>query len=290
MKSAITVFSLFLSLSVFGQSKESNDINYHLDKEYNISPSGTINLKASDAKVTITGSSRKNAHVKIDYEVVTKGLTFGHREFSVDVSENNGDLDIREISSSVSVGMIGYTSEKYNINIEAPEGTSLSIRGDDGDYWIRNIGGAISLSLDDADVEMKGCTGNSFTFRLDDGDLTMDQGKGSLDIDADDADVRISNAHFDKVSADVDDGDLIIETTLAERGDYRISAEDGLVAFTVTGGGGQFNIRHDDAHVSTQGDFQRVEESENRSKLTLASGNAIVDIRVDDGRVRLIRQ
>ena len=56
----------------------------------------------------------------------------------------------------------------------------------------------------------------------------------------------------------------------------------------VTGGGGQFNIRHEDAHVSIQGDFLRVEESESRSKLVLASGNANVDIRVDDGRVRLV--
>jgi Putative adhesin len=118
----------------------------------------------------------------------------------------------------------------------------------------------------------------------------MDQGKGSLDIDADDADVRISNAHFDKVSADVDDGDLSLETTLADHGEYRIDGQDGLVAFTVTGGGGEFNVRHDDAHVSIQGNFQRVEESENHSKLVLASGNANVNIRVDDGRVRLIRQ
>jgi len=287
MKSIIIVFGLFLSLSAIGQSK---DVDFHLDKEYDISPTGTIKLNASDAKVYITGSTRKKAHVKIDYEVITKGLTFGSREFSVDVSENNGNLEIREISSSVSVGMIGYTNEKYNITIEAPEGTSLNVRGDDGDYWIRNIGGAISLSLDDADVELRDCTGNSFSFRLDDGDLSMDQGRGSLDIDADDADVRISNAHFDKIAADVDDGDLVIETTLADNGDYRIDAQDGMVSFTVLGGGGQFNVRHDDAHVSVQGDFQRVEESENRSTLTLASGKANVDIRVDDGRVRLIRQ
>lgn len=287
MKLIITVFSLFLSLCVFGQSK---DVDYHLDKEYDISPSGTIKLNASDAKVYITGSVRKKAHVKIDYEVVTKGLTFGQREFAIDVSENNGNLDIREVSSSVSVGMIGYSSEKYTINIEAPEGASLNVRGDDGDYWITNINGAISLTLDDADVELKGCKGDSFSFRLDDGDLTMDQGKGSLDIDADDADVRISNAHFDKVAADVDDGDLVIESTLADNGDYRIDAQDGLVSFRVLGGGGQFNIRHDDAHVAVQGDFQRVEESENRSVLTLASGRANVDIRVDDGRVRLIRE
>ncbi len=286
MKSIITVFSFFLTFSVFGQSK---DVDFHLDKDYDISPTGTIKLNASDAKVYITGSARKKAHVKIDYEVVTKGLTFGHREFSVNVSEDNGNLDIREISSSVSVGMIGYSSETYTINIETPEGASLIVRGDDGDYWIRNVNGAISLTLDDADVELKGCTGDNFSFRLDDGDLSMDQGRGSLDIDADDADVRISNAHFDKVAADVDDGDLVIETTLADNGDYRIDAQDGLVSFRVLGGGGQFNVRHDDAHVSVQGDFQRVEESENRSTLTLASGKANVDIRVDDGRVRLIR-
>jgi hypothetical protein len=287
MKFIASLFGLFLTFSVAAQSKEGN---FHLDKEYTINPKGTVDITCSDAKVLITGSSRTNAHIKIDREVNTKGLTFGHDDFRVDVLEQNGDLEIRERSSSVSIGVVGYYYEKYNITIEVPEGTSLTIKGDDGDYRIKNIDGIISLRLDDADVEMTQCSGNKFKIRLDDGDLHMDEGKGSLELEGDDADIEIKNANFTFVDARTDDGDLVIETSLAENGEYRIDAQDGLVSFSVTKGGGKFDISHDEGRITTEGEFSTVEDSENRTLLTLASGSAKVDIRADDARVRLIKR
>ena len=152
---------------------------------------------------------------------------------------------------------------------------------------INNIDGSISMDIDDADLELIACSGNEFKFRMDDGDIVMDEGKGALEIDADDADVKIANGAFTSIQADIDDGDLVIETSLADNGNYNVNAQDGLIALTVTNGGGKFDIRHDDARVVTEGNFQSVEESESRTRLTLASGNARVDIRADDARVRL---
>jgi ferric-dicitrate binding protein FerR (iron transport regulator) len=186
--------------------------------------------------------------------------------------------------------MIGYHYEKYEITLEVPEGVSLNVRGDDGDYRIRNVDGSIALDLDDADVELSACSGDDFRFRLDDGDIVMDEGKGKLDVDADDADVHITNANFTSIIADVDDGDLQIETSLADNGDYVINAQDGLVALTVTKGGGKFDVRHGDSRVTTEGNFTQIDRSDNRTSLVLASGNARVDIRADDGRVRLVKR
>src|SRR3954471_6594243 len=183
MKPILSVFCLFLGISAFSQTR--NEGEYHVDKDYKINPNGMLRLNCSDAKVYITGSSRTNAHVKIDRYVSTKGITFGHEEFTVDISEESGDLEVKERSNSVSVGMVGYHYEKYTINIDLPEGASLQVKGDDGDYWLKNIDGSISLTLDDADVSLSQCSGNKFDFRMDDGDIKMDEGKGSLQIDAD---------------------------------------------------------------------------------------------------------
>jgi hypothetical protein len=252
---------------------------------------GTLTLKCSDAKVFITGTDRNNAKVKIDREVETKGIVFGgHDEFNVEVEELNGNLDILENKSYSSSGIVGYYHEKYAININLPEGVSLVVKGDDGDYFIKNIDGAISIDLDDADVELTACSGNEFTFKMDDGDIVMDEGRGKLDIDADDADVKITSGAFTSIQADIDDGDLVIETSLADNADYYINAQDGLIALTVTNGGGKFDIRHDDARVITEGKFQTIEESENRTRLALATGSAKVDIRADDARVRLVKR
>jgi hypothetical protein len=287
MKQALTLFFVVISGMAIAQSTKVG--NFNLDKVYKISPSGLLNLTCSDAKVYITGSSRTDVHVKIDRVVETKGFVFGENEFAVDIDETNGNLTIKERAGSTSVGVVGYIHEKYTINIEAPEGISLRVRGDDGDYWIKTINGAMDLDLDDADVDLAGCKGNDFRIRIDDGDVKMDQGSGKLEVDADDADIEIRNAKFTSISADFDDGDFIIETSLADGGDYYINSQDGMIAFTVTGGGGKFDIRHDDASVRADDVFTTVEESEDRTRLTLPSGNAKVDIRADDARVRLAK-
>jgi hypothetical protein len=286
MKSFLPLLGVFVALSASAQ----NNGEFHIDKDYTISSTGTLRLNTSDAKVQITGSSRKNAHVKIDRTVESKGMVFGRQDFNVDISENNGDLEIRERSNTVSVGVVGYYNEKYTIKVEVPEGASLIVKGDDGDYLITNIDGAIALSLDDADVDLTRCSGDKFEFKIDDGDIKMDEGKGRLQIDGDDSDIEILNAHFTSIEANVDDGDLVIETSLADNGDYFIDAQDGLISLTITKGGGKFDIRHDDARVSTTGNFETVEDSEDRTRLVLADGNAKVGIRADDARVRLAKK
>lgn len=284
---ASILFVLF-SISAFAQEKGNA---YRLDKEYNIASDGTLTLKCSDAKVSISGANRSNAHIKINRVVTTKGWVFGSEdEFAVDVTELSGNLEIQERKRYQAVGFVGYYSEKYTIEIAVPQGVSLTVKGDDGDYQIRNMDGAISVDLDDADVALTACSGNLFRFNLDDGDVTMDEGKGELEIDADDGDVRISNAHFSSINADMDDGDLIIETSLVDNGNYHIQAQDGLVALTVTNGGGKFEIRHDDSRISTEGNFTKVEQSDNKTSVALAKGNATVNIRTDDARVRLINR
>ena len=287
MKTLLATGILLSSFSVLAQSDKTG--NFHLDKEFKMESAGVIHLSSSDAKVFIIGSSRSTAHVKIDREVTTKGLIFGEEKFTVDVTEQNGDLLIKERSGSTHVGMVGYYNENYTMNIEVPTGASLIIRGDDGDYFIKAVNGSIELDLDDADVELAGCLGSNFKIRLDDGDLRMDTGKGTLEVDADDADIVIKSASFEKIMADIDDGDFVIETALSENGDYYIDAQDGLISFTVLGGGGKFDIRHDDARVIAEGKFDTVEKSEDRTRLTLANGNAKVNIHADDARVRLIR-
>ncbi|MEK6782901.1 MAG: DUF4097 family beta strand repeat-containing protein [Bacteroidota bacterium] len=289
MKSILTLVLLTSSLALIAQTDKNRD--FHLDKEYKISNHGLLTLKCSDAKVSINGSERGTAQVKVDREVETKGIVFsGHDEFNVEVEELNGNLDIHENKSYSATGIVGYYYEKYTIKIDLPEGASLVLKGDDGDYLINNIDGSISIDLDDADVELTACSGSDFRFQLDDGDIVMDEGKGKLDIDADDVDVKISNAAFTDIQADIDDGDLVIETSLTDNGTYYINVQDGLIALTVTNGGGKFDIRHDDARVVTEGKFQTIEESENRTRLTLASGNAKVDIRADDARIRLTQR
>lgn len=275
---------LLITVCAFAQ-----DDDFHLDKEYAISKNGTVDLSSSDAEVIITGTSRTaTAHVKIDRTVVAKGWYKTKGSFRVEVETENGNLKIREHQNTMNVGVIGYYEEKYKIEIEAPEGSSLVIRGDDGDYFIKNIDGSISMNFDDGDAQLTGCDGSDFRFRLDDGDLKMDRGKGSLDVVADDADVEILDAAFTNINARLDDGDFLVHTSLLNNGDYSIDSEDGMVLLEVLGGGGEFSIRHDDSRVKAEGNFKTLEETESFTKLSLGQGSAKVNMKVDDATVRLM--
>jgi len=286
MKSLLGIAIFLFSISLSAQK----DGDYHLDKVFDLSPQGTIELTSSDAKVFVTGSTRSNVHLKIDRVVTTKGLYVGRDEFAIEINDEGGNLKIRENSSSYSTGIVGYYNEDYEIRIEAPLGASLVIKGDDGDYSITQINGSVSMSVDDGNIDLTGCKGSHFAFRLDDGDLRMDEGKGTLELNIDDGDVEIKNGQFKTILADIDDGDFIIETSLADDGKYNIRAQDGLVSMMVSGGGGQFDIRHDDARIVADEGFSMKEESETFTALALPNGTANVQIRTDDAKVRLAKR
>jgi hypothetical protein len=284
MKNLVTSFLFLVSLNfAFAQN-----LDFHLDKEYAIAKNGIIDLRSSDAKVFINGTERTaTAHIKIDREVTTKGWYSSKGEFKVSVEAENGNISIRENQNQVQVGIIGYYKEEYKIEIEVPTGVSLQIKGDDGDYWIKNIAGNISLDLDDADVELKNCNGNKFTFDLDDGDLKMSGGKGSIEIDADDSDLTFENANFTSINANVDDGKLIIQNSITENGNYVLRSQDGLIVFDILSGGGLFSIRHDDGNIMAEGDFRKIQETEHFTELSLGNAAAKVNIKADDASVKL---
>lgn len=280
----LTLSLIFLTSFAFAQQDD-----FHLDKEYAIGKNGTIDLKSSDADVEIRGTARgATARVKIDRVVTVKGWYKSEGTFNINITANSGDLTIREEQNSVNIGVIGYYKEDYKILIEAPEGVSLSIRGDDGDYVIKNINGSITMNFDDGNAQLINCGGDRFSFRLDDGDIRMDKGRGSLEVVADDADVEVLDASFSQINARLDDGDFIVHTALQNGGDYSIDTEDGMVFFDVLSGGGEFSIRHDDSSIRADGDFKVLEDTERLKKLVLGNGTAQVRVRADDASVKLI--
>lgn len=286
-KLQFTISLIFLLISSSISSIKAQDSEFKLDKIYSMDPNGTIDMQTDDAKIKITGTNRKDVHVNIYRKEVTHGWRYNRRDFYVDVEERGGDLFIREEPKTGILISVGYMREEYEIIIEAPEGVSLVIKGDDDDYIIRNINGSIFLNIDDGDVELIGCSGNHFEFEIDDGDIEMDEGKGFLYIRADDADVYIQNGKFDDITATLDDGNLIIETSLADNGSYSFRVDDGTIELYISDGGGEFDIRHDDARISSSREFILIEKDENETFLELPNGTARVKVRADDARVRL---
>lgn len=275
-----------LALLIFAFAAQAQEA-FKLDKEYRMNLSGTIYLDSDDADVTITGSDRPDVHVRIYRKVETKGIVWGDTDFEVVVEEDGGDLKIYEKSSGAHISVVGYMEEKYTIDIEAPKGVSLTIDGDDDDYLITGINGAIDLDIDDGDAELRNCGGSYFKFDLDDGDIKVDQAKGKLIARLDDGDIEIENAAFDEIDAVVDDGDIVIETSFAANGTYRFRADDSDIILNITGGEADFEIDHDDSRLYTSGNFKTLQDGEDFTRLQLGNGGAAVRIDVDDATIKL---
>lgn len=280
------ILKITLTLLIIAFAAEAQE-EFKLDQEYKMNLSGTIYLDSDDADVTISGSDRPDVRVRVYRKVVTKGFVWGDKDFEVIVEEDDGDLKIYEKSSGSNISVVGYMEEKYTIDIEAPHNVSLTINGDDDDYLITNINGAIDLDIDDGDAELRSCGGNYFKFNLDDGDINVDQASGKLIARLDDGDIEIENATFDEIDVRVDDGDILIETSFAANGSYKFRADDSDIVLNITGGEADFEIDHDDSRLYTSGDFQTLQDGEDFTRLKLGRGGAIVRIDVDDATVRL---
>lgn len=283
----LLAISTLLLFTVTAEAQKNDE--FTLDETYAVAGDGTISLQSDDANVTITGSDRQDVRVVVNYRRKVKGLSFGDYEgFEMIVEEDNGNLNIYEKERDNETRFIvGSSREEYEITIEAPRGVSLNLEGDDETYRISTVDGAISIEADDSDLELKECDGDSFSLEMDDGEILMDGGNGSLKLSLDDGDARILNGNFSDIQYEADDGDLDITTMLSDGGNYRFDLDDGDLVLNIAGGGGEFDISHDDADISTSSEYEEVMADEDRSIYRLPLGNAKISIKTDDGDIVL---
>lgn len=275
-------------LSFFYEVEAQKDYEYKLDKTYPIDSDGTLDLKTDDADIRIIGSDRTDVHLKVFRSVTVKGVfSSSDEDFKMDVSEMGGDVTIRELKRSYRSGLLVYSSQVYKITIEVPNTVNLKLRGDDDDYYVSEVNGRVKMDLDDGDVILENCGGDKFDLDLEDGDLEMSGAKGSLWLTLDDGDLKASNCQFSEVEIRADDGDISLETSLASNGDYNLKVDDGNIDLKIKGGGGKFEIRHDDGRVRASSDFEMAYSGETKHEFKLAGGKAMVFVRTDDGRVTL---
>ena len=284
------LFSMIVLLLILAGSAQAKKSSFHLDETYPINSDGTIFLYSEDADVLIAGSDRDDVHVVVDYAVHVSGIGIESREddFEVIVTEENGNLRIREMETNSSFsGILVNVETEYTITIQAPSTVSLQIVGDDDDYMISGFSGGVRLRMEDGDARLRDMTGEDFEFELEDGDIDLSGGSGYLDVSVEDGSFNCTNGSFTSATGDTEDGEIRMETTLSNDGEYRFRAEDGAISLMILGGGGEFSVYYEDGDVHASRDFKREEEDDNYSRYTLPGGNAVVRFRVEDGDVRL---
>ncbi len=278
----------FAFIFVMGTQLYAQD-QYNLNETYEIEQNGTIHLSSDDAEVTIEGSDRSDVHLVVYRDVDVDGINVGSTGiFRIDVEQRDGDLYIREDDRDEQRHVIiGTVEEEYRITLEVPRHVSLDLQGDDDSYEISNINSGISINADDSEIELSEVTGSEFDFNLDDGHISMDEARGRLKLSMDDGELDVRQAEFTEIDANMDDGELDITTSLADGGLYLFDFDDGDLEFNITGGGGEFDIHHDDRNISVEDNFEEVSSDDERSVYRLSGGDARIEIDTDDGNIEL---
>lgn len=280
------VFIVFFLL--VGMSAKAQDSEYNLDETYQVDQDGTVYLDSNDAEVTIEASDRSDVHVVVYRNVDVDGWELkSAEEFKMNIENRGGDLHIKEADRDGTRLLFGNVDEEYRITLEVPRSIALDIQGDDDSYEITGVGSAVRINADDSEVELDGATGDSFEFDLDDGSIRMDQGKGQLKLNMDDGELYVRKADFSEIDADFDDGEMDITTSLSDQGFYLFDMDDGDIELNVAGGGGEFDISHDDPNVNVGSNFEVISEDEDRSVYRLPGGDAKIEIDTDDGDIEL---
>jgi len=261
---------------------------YNLDETYQIDNNGTISLSSDDAEVTIEGSDRSDVHLVVYRDVDIDGINIGSSGvFRMDVEQRDGNLYIRENDRDEQRMILGSIEEEYRITIEVPRNAALDLQGDDDSYEISNMNGEIAINADDSNINISEVTGTEFDFDLDDGRINIDEARGKLKLSMDDGELYVRQAEFTEIDANMDDGEMDITTSLSDGGFYLFDFDDGDLAFNITGGGGEFDIHHDDRGISVVDSFEELSSDEDRSVYRLPGGNARIEIDTDDGDIEL---
>jgi hypothetical protein len=250
-------------ISVFAEDR------FDLDETYPVAPDGTIELTTRDAKVTIVGSDRDDVHVEIHYLRKVVGVGFVGDAFSVDVSRSGSNLSIKEKRRDRIAVAAGVMRTRYDVLIEAPATVSLRVQGDDDDYEISDVHGAIVLEAHDGEIRLRNCRGRDFDLMFADGELDMDRGAGALRLRYDDGRADIRGATFDQVHAQANDGTLRLAGDLSQHGRYDFKLDDGDMDLQLGQAHGTFSFTFADG------------------TLNLAGGSGNIDVAYDDGKASL---
>ena len=140
--------SIILLFSFYMQAQ----YEYSYEETHTIAQDGLLTLDTEDAQVSITGTSRSDAYVRIYKKVTGKQKT--NQEFDIDYLEEGGNLTIKEKRRKNTYKMGWNTKTIYEVELGLPTGVSIDIKGEDDDYIISNINGKIKIHSDDGDINI----------------------------------------------------------------------------------------------------------------------------------------
>jgi hypothetical protein len=236
----------------------------------------------------------------VDGDVVVRGEETDTVRLSVRKTvQGQVSLDDVEVESRVADGrltvrsrrpaVVGVGGSSVAVELAVPPTTRVErVAADDGRVEVTNVRGGTDLAADDGRIEVRDLRGD-LSVSTDDGDVRLRDVDGVVSVSGDDGAVDVAGATLGSVRLDDGDATLAVERL---RDGASVRTDDGSVTLTFASGlDATVEVLVDDGEVSSEGVFDRVEQSSKTYlRGVLGAGGPTLTVRTDDGSVTLRRQ
>ncbi len=181
-------------------------------------------------------------------------------DIEVEVSTGDGDIIADELNGRTSLRSGDGDIQVTSLSADA------SIATGDGDIHIEELAGDVSLASGDGDIWVESITGSGTRIATGDGDVSLSDVRSEIQVATGDGDIEVHISELHEVKIHSGDGDITVYAPSDAGADLRIEAEDLDLAsvFRVVG-----RIRN------------------NRIEGTMNGGGPLLELRTNDGTVRL---
>jgi DUF4097 and DUF4098 domain-containing protein YvlB len=198
----------FLGVAIAHSPNVNMDIPWDdvFGREYNFTQSATQQVTEAQpsivvlnpyGEVHVEGTDTKEIELKAEKRVTSvdeSSAQHANDNSPVHISREGSDYVVRVDYSNSG----RRTTLHANLDLQVPRGASLRIDGKRGDVRVRNVNGAVSLTVDRGDVNVEDVTGK-LKLDLRRGSATVARVKGGVEMDGRANDLQISDVEGDVV-------------------------------------------------------------------------------------------
>jgi DUF4097 and DUF4098 domain-containing protein YvlB len=255
-------------------------------RSFDVGAGGSLAVELSDSDVIVeTGGSRVEVEVRADASDMDWAQeVFERMRFRAEASGSTVAVEANDADISRSEWMSN-RGVSFTTHVRIPKRFDVRVTTSDGDIVIGSIEGSADVRTSDGDVRLSGVEGPELRIRSADGDLSVGTARVELaEITTSDGDV-----HVEQVSGQVtvrsSDGDIWVSLGDVRGADIRTSDGDILLQAS-TDLHAELDLEAEDLSVA-RGFALQGSVSENRVVGTLNGGGPLIQVRTNDGSVRL---
>jgi DUF4097 and DUF4098 domain-containing protein YvlB len=289
MKSLTIGSVVFLSLAAHATAEPVETI----ERSFDVSGVPVVHVRVEDGRTELSSHAGSRVEIRAFKEV--EGASSAEeaerlaREVEVRIERHGDRIEVETRYPQRDWTFWRRARVRVHVEIRAPRRSDLEVSSEDGPVRVTGFEGELRLSTEDGSLSVTDCSGR-IRASSEDGSVELRKIAGEVRADVEDGDLWIEGAPS-LVIADAEDGDIVLRlepgTTMAAG--WSIHTRDGSIRIEVPPGfAADLDVRVDDGSIRADQPAMSGAISEGELRFELGPGGHRLQIRSQDGSIRLL--